>query len=162
MAVWPDRAAAEALAALDRPDLPGLRWSRPDQWHVTLLFLGEADPLPASSSLARARFPPGPVIAWAGPALSRLGRTVLQVPVAGLDGLAAAVAGSLTDPAGSGGEAFTGHLTLARARRPGDLGPLVGAPFRVEWPVGEVTLLSSRRGPQGSDYKVVGRWPLEV
>ena len=28
----------------DRPDLAGLRWSDPEAWHLTLLFLGATDP----------------------------------------------------------------------------------------------------------------------
>ena len=160
VAVWPDRPTADALGGLGRPTRPGVRWSRPDQWHVTLYFLGQADPDPTSAALARTPFPPGPVTARAGPATARLGRSVLHVPVAGLDDLAGAVAEALAPGAGPGSR-FVGHLTLARSRRPADLAPLVGTPFQAEWPVGEVTLVASRPRPGGSEYTVIGRWALK-
>ena len=52
-----------------------------------------------------------------GPAVRRLGPSALVVPVAGLDGLAAAV-GDATAGVGlpPGPRSFTGHLTLARLR----------------------------------------------
>jgi 2'-5' RNA ligase len=160
VAVWPDQATSDALAALERPTRPGVRWSRPDQWHVTLLFLGEADPGPAAAALDRTLLPSGPVCARAGPATARLGRSVLQVPVAGLDNLAGTV-GMALSPGGAPQDPFVGHLTLARGRRPGDLAPLVGIPFQAEWPVGDVTLVASRPRPGGSEYTVIGRWPRQ-
>src|SRR4051812_28143169 len=91
------------LATLDRPDVPGLRWTEPDQWHVTLRFFGDADP----DEIGPLPQPRG-VTAVLGPATVRLGRHVLAVPVAGLEELAAAWPQD---------RPFRGHLTLARSRR---------------------------------------------
>ncbi|MEZ5165093.1 MAG: 2'-5' RNA ligase family protein [Acidimicrobiales bacterium] len=44
------------------PDAPraegDIRWSTPDQWHVTLRFLGDVDPQAAVEAVARVRSHP--------------------------------------------------------------------------------------------------------
>ena len=161
VAVWPDPAAVEVISGLARPTLPGVRWTRLEQWHVTLRFFGEADPDEVAASLAPALPSGASVEAELGPASALLGRSVLQIPVAGLDELAAAVGSATADigrPPRPG--PFHGHVTLARARRPSDLRPLVGRPAASGWPVSEVTLVSSVTGRTGSRYDVIGRWDL--
>ena len=37
VAVWPPDDVVAELAALPRPDQPGLRWTTPDQWHEKML-----------------------------------------------------------------------------------------------------------------------------
>jgi RNA 2',3'-cyclic 3'-phosphodiesterase len=163
VAVWPDAATVGLLSSLPRPALPGVRWARPEQWHVTLRFLGDAEPGAVASRLGSA-LPAGPAVrAEMGPACARLGRGVLQVPVAGLEDLAGAVVEVTPDlgqPPRPG--PFHGHLTLARARRPEDLRSLVGRPASSSWPVQQLTLVSSATGRTGSRYEVVGRWDLGV
>lgn len=161
MALWPDAGTRDVLSALPRPVLPGVRWTRPDQWHVTLRFLGDADAgeVGARVDTALRGFPA--VAAVMGPACAPLGRTVLQVPVAGLDHLAAVLVGATADlgqPPRPG--PFHGHLTLARGRHPGDVRSLVGRAASSSWPVSEVTLVSSATGRGGSRYEVIGRWAL--
>lgn len=151
IAVWPPPSVLEVLRSLERPPVPGVRWTTEDQWHVTLRFLGEVgdpssvpplDGLPAATAVL-------------GPATERLGRTLLVVPVAGLDELAAAV------PVPSA-RSFAGHLTLARARR-GSTIPrsLVGAPVAASWPVGDVALVRSTTLPSGAVYDDVATFPAE-
>lgn len=161
LAVWPDGAALSALAALERPDLPGVRWTRPDQWHVTLRFFGDADASEVSGAVSPA-LPAGGVAARLGPACALLGRSVLQVPVDGLGDLASrlgAATARLGQPPRPG--PFRGHLTLARARRPGDLRGLVGREVSAAWDVTELTLVSSVTARQGARYSVVERWGLQ-
>ena len=87
----------------------------------------------------------------------------MHVPVAGVHGLAEAVVAAT---AGVGeppdGRAFSGHLTLARARdrRGADLAPFAGAPVAGGWRVTEVALVSSRPGRDGSTYEVVETLPV--
>ena len=135
---------------MPRPSVPGVRWTTPEQWHVTLRFLGSA---PFDLSAVR-EWPAVRPVAVMRPAAERLGRDVLCLPVDGLDSLAAAV-----DPAPE--RPFRGHLTLAR-RRSGRLPLGVGLvdPEPVSWEVGEVTLVSSRLLPSGAEYEVVDRVPL--
>lgn len=148
LAVWPPGEVVERLRALPRPALPGLRWARPEQWHVTVQFLGQVDEVTALDALQSR--PDGVCEAVAGPATERFGRRVLHLPVAGLDSLAVE-------------QPYHGHLTLARVRRSGravDLRPLCGWPFAARWPVAELTLVESRPGPEGSQYTIVERRSL--
>jgi 2'-5' RNA ligase len=148
---------------LSRPDVVGLRWTRPDQWHVTLRFLGLLpDAEPVATALGRALVGVPPAVAQVGPAVGRFGRRVLHVPVVGLEPLAAIVVAATAEF----GEApedrpFAGHLTLARAKGRGiDLRPHTGAAVAGEWSVEEVTLVESRLSPGGAGYAVVERFPL--
>jgi RNA 2',3'-cyclic 3'-phosphodiesterase len=152
--------AAEAVRRMPRPDVSPVRWTTPEQWHVTLRFIGEvSDPAAVSEALiglAAARGTnPTAVQAVMGPASAWFpGRSVLQVPVAGLDDLAETVAG-LTSPweRRPGHETFNGHLTLARVRGKAT-GPteLAGIPVTAQWPVDQVTLYSSVLGSPGAVY----------
>lgn len=165
---------ADLVAALDRPELGTLRWTTPAQWHVTLRFLGEVPPasLAGPDGLQAALDTVGeglaaggglPVRAALGPATGWFpGRQVLQVPVAGLEPLAAVVGeatGSFGVPAD---HVFQGHLTLARTRgRARGPAVLAGAPVSAEWEVPEVVLYSSvPRGRGGPRYEALHRVAL--
>ena len=167
MAVWPPddlvAGVASTVAAL-RAGAPeeakALRWTGPEQWHVTLRFVGEADEDAAGAAFRAAAGTAGfgPATAVAGPATGRFGRRVLHLPVAGLEGLAGAVVAAT---AGVGeppdDRPFAGHLTLARARdrRGADLRPFCGAALAGRWAVREVTLVASRPGRGGARYEGV-------
>jgi 2'-5' RNA ligase len=160
IAVWPPPDVVTQIEALPRPDLRGLRWTTPDQWHITLRFLGSVPALePVVDALAGAALPAG-VMAVAGPGLGRFGGRVLHIPVDGLSQLAAAVVGATAgigeppDP-----RPFHGHLTLARSQgreKPAvDLAPLARVPFSASWPVNEITVVESVMGRGGARYAVV-------
>ncbi len=124
VAVWPPAEVLDAIEALERPRLAGLRWTTRDQWHVTLRFFGRIDEVaPVRAALSRVTLPgdpeaPGPPVAVAGPATRRLGSSILALPVAGLEGLAASVvAATATLGEPPPGRPFSGHLTLAREGR---------------------------------------------
>ena len=157
VAVWPPPAFAEQLVSLPRPEQRGVRWTPPENWHVTLRFLGEADPEEVGARLDGAVFPPA--TATLGPVVQRLGRGLVVVPVTGLDQLAAAVADVTSDlgqPVGNRG--FRGHVTLARFR-PSAHCPLAGTPLHAVATVRELVLAQSRLSPTGATYQQVGRWP---
>jgi 2'-5' RNA ligase len=155
----------EALAALDRPPDEAVRWTRPEAWHVTLRFLGGVAPghvAAVAGALGALRSVPA-ATAELGPATRRLGRSVLVVPVAGVDGVAAAVDEALAAVGVPPPERpFTGHLTLARARGRAALPRgLAGAPVAGRWLVDEVALVESTlHGARGSRYAVLERVPL--
>ena len=164
VAAWPPPGVLDLLAGLERPAVEGLRWTRPEQWHVTLRFLGQVgDAAPVVDALAT--MPASPCRAVLGPAVGRFGQRVLHVPVEGLDDVAAAVVAAT---AGMGRSPehrpFSGHLTLARATGRGrprvDLRPLVGAPVSACWPAEELCLVESRLNPHGARYEVVERFAL--
>lgn len=170
----------EVLDAIQRvvdevasPD-DGLRWMTRDQWHATLQFLGRVDDLDA---LAKAV---GDAVAPLPPPIARLGGGGGAFPRAhrgsglwigfavggdALAGVAAAVAGA-TAPLGAAAEdrTFRPHVTLARARRPRDLRPLVDAlgdaAVGPEWSVSEIELVESETLPDGARYTTRARLPL--
>jgi len=152
------------LEGLDRPHVDGLRWTTAEQWHVTLRFLGDVDEVAARIAFGRISTV-GPTTAELGPATGRFGRRVLHVPVAGLEGLAAAaVAGTADVGAAPDSRPFTGHVTLARARdrRGVDLRPLTGMAVAGRWDVNEVALVASRLGRgRAARYEVVEALPLQ-
>jgi len=168
VAVWPPAEVDEILERVPRPSDRHVRWTTPDQWHVTLAFLGEvADAHVGELSRAlaeRVATWDGPVVARLGPATTLLASRVLCVPVDGLDRLARwigpAVAPFMAEPDASE-PPFRGHLTLARARgrhRVDDV--LVGTPVAAEWAVGRVCLVRSTRDPAGARYDTVVTAPL--
>jgi 2'-5' RNA ligase len=162
VAAWPPEPVQSALAVVERAAKDSsMRWERAANWHVTLAFLGsvpdeELDELvaalqPLSSLNAR--------VVVAGPATETLGRSVLCVPVAGIDDIAAAVR-SVTLPFNRSEDKdrpFVGHLTLARAKRRSVPHSAVGVPVEASWAVEDVRLMASRTGPAGSTYDVVAR-----
>jgi RNA 2',3'-cyclic 3'-phosphodiesterase len=161
VAVWPSHETMNTIAALDRPEVPGLRWTTEDQWHVTLRFLGGVDDElvePLATALPRL---PAPEVVL-GPATARLGRSILVVPVAGLDDLAAAVldATSSLVPEDEP-RPFQGHLTLARARRGAVPASLVGLPVAGSWRASRVSLVRSETHPAGARYTEVAGVDLE-
>jgi len=162
VAVWPPPDVVDQLAAIERPARPGIRWTTEDQWHVTLRFLGEEEAERVKASLVQMR-PTGrkPLVAQAGPALERLGPSILCVPVAGLDDLANAVqAATASLGARPDDRPFRGHLTIARARRGVNPRPPTPTPFSASWAVAEVTLVASALHPTGARYQVIERYPL--
>ncbi|PZS18348.1 MAG: RNA 2',3'-cyclic phosphodiesterase [Acidimicrobiales bacterium] len=158
VAVWPAPEVVTTLAELPRPGIDGVRWTKPEQWHVTLRFLGEVTDLDGALG-ALDRIDVAPMVgtvAEMGPATACFGRHVLQVPVEGLDALAAEVLVATGEVGGAPGAPFSGHLTLARARSRGiDLRPLAGVAVSVRWPVAAITLVASSLGGTGSRYRIL-------
>jgi 2'-5' RNA ligase len=171
VAIWPPPPVVAALSELEHPGVDTVRWTVPSRWHVTLVFLGhplashepdDHDPPPAGTAgtvdEAIARLGQIPVedhartVARLGTVTACFGRSVLTVPVLGLDALAGAVRTAYsTGRTGSGGtdpDAFNGHLTVGRARRRrDDIAPLagraVGPAAGMEWAVDELALVAS-------------------
>ncbi len=161
VAIWPPAEVRDRLRALARPAVPGLRWTTPDQWHVTIAFLGEVPDggqEMAAGALAGAveQLPSRPE-AVVGPATTALGPGILCVPVVGLDEVARVVRAWPIGQYVRGGEPpFRGHLTLARARRGRRVpGSLCGIPVDGRWPVREVCLVSSQLDPHGARYETL-------
>lgn len=172
VAVWPSDEVVEALAAIDRPERKGLRWTTADQWHITLRFLGHLDAESehaVRSELDRVDWPltAGPARLTAGPQPAAIGRAVWALPVSGAEALADAAANAAEaariDPRGEPRERpFHGHITLARAKDPRVLRGMESSEFHASWEAKEVTLVSSTLHPKGARYEIVARWSLEV
>ncbi|HZM55081.1 MAG TPA: RNA 2',3'-cyclic phosphodiesterase [Acidimicrobiales bacterium] len=165
VAVDPPLRIVELLDSLPQAADRGLRWTGPNQWHVTLRFLGEVDePAAVATALAGITHTPdlGAVEAQLGPATAWFpGGRVLQVPVAGLDALARAVSEATAPWGPAEPPAFAGHLTLARTRgRTAGPAGLAGTPVATRFDVTEVVLYESRRGPGGPTYEALATVPL--
>lgn len=164
----------ETLAALERPAVEGVRWSTPEQWHVTLRFLGSVDEavMPAVME-ALGGLSSSAVGAELGPTTRRFGRTVLMVPVAGLEAVVAEVrARMVAFEARPDDRPFVGHVTLARGRGGSHVPKtLAGVALSASWLVREVDLVQSRTirriaadnpaESTGAEYRVVESFALE-
>jgi RNA 2',3'-cyclic 3'-phosphodiesterase len=171
VAVTPSAEAIAHLAAAVesvRGSNADLRWSRPENWHLTVTFLGDVTEDVAHSlddRLARAaRRHPACELAFRG--AGRFDGRVLWVGVEGDMAPLRRLADSVTAAARRSkiaveAKPFRPHVTLARARIPTDLRPLVAALQTYEGPVWEadrVSLVRSflQEGPDGgSRYEVL-------
>ena len=159
VAVWPPAEVLDLIEGLPRPERPGVRWTRRDQWHVTLRFLGPVDdPAPVVEALQAMEAEATEAVL--GPAVTRLGRGVVCVDVAGLEAVAAAV----VDATARFGKPpdrrpFHGHLTLARLKGVGSSG-LLDEEAAARWPVEDVHLVESNLHPKGARYESVAVVPL--
>lgn len=170
---------AAALAALDaelgrtRMVAPhGLRWTRPEQWHLTLAFLGEvpdAD-LPALTAALDEAMTDAPMsLRLAGGGC--FGNRVLWVGLAGDVHALRTLAADIATAAGGVGltleeKGFRPHLTLARAgKERADLRPAAAELAQIvgpAWDVDAVHLMHSRlnSGPGGSAvHTPIATWP---
>lgn len=151
---------AERITAL-RSELPWLRWSSPEQWHITLGFFGDEDDPRRRTRwlLRRSSGLPAPAMALDGygtfPGVLWVGaRAVSTDDERTLNRVARA--------AGAGRRGFHPHLTVARwktgrDRPPGEpLGDYTGPEFTTP----EIVLICSELGAAGPKYSVVERVPL--
>jgi len=161
VAAWPPVEVRDALAALPRPEVPEVRWTLPDRWHVTVAFLGEVTQVELAgwagvvddTAAALDRSPE----ATLGPATELLGPAVLTVPVAGLEIAAAAFRATALGAGRALDERpYRGHLTLARARRRARLSrSLAGQAVQATWTVSELCLVESVPGARGEQPRYV-------
>ena len=136
-----------------------MRWVPQPNWHVTLRFVGEADPAAVGEALSGAALPAA--TAAVGSRLETLARTSLVVPVQGVDELADAVL-QATSMIGrvEHDRQFRGHLTVGRSRggrsiRRTATGAAIGPTASVEFDAGEVALVASTLSPNGVTYSTV-------
>jgi len=161
VAVWPPEQLVADLSGLPRKNRPGIRWVEPENLHVTLRFLGEADADEVSAALDEIELEATPV--RYGPAIDILFDRVIAVPVTGLDELAAAVA-SATDGLGTEPPRarFSGHLTVARLKPHARIPNVIGALVAAEDEVTRFELIESRLRPGGPEYEVLEGWSVGI
>jgi len=150
-----------------------LRWTRPEQWHLTLAFLGDVDDesrAELARRLARVAARAHPLALSLGSA-GRFGNRVLWTRVRGdtdpLRRLAEAVrAAARRARLPVEDRSYRPHLTLARARTEVDLRPMVTslAEFASSpWTAEHLHLVRSQlgAGPDGTaQYVRQASWPL--
>ena len=162
-AVWPPAETAHALAtwAREAQALTGGRVSAEANIHLTLAFLGEADPQRALRAAAsvEVRAHELPIekshywrensIVWAGPRETPGELKALH------ERLAMAL---YREEVMLERRPFAAHVTLIRKARAATLPPLPA----VEWPVREFVLVRSRVSSKGSTYEPVQRFTLRA
>ncbi len=173
--VPPADALAELAAAVDAlPPTPGVRWTRAEQWHVTLAFLAEVDDRTRAAlaerleRVARRHAPPTLALAGGG----RFGRQVLWTRVDGDRAMLRRLVDAVRAAARRCGlpidqRPYRPHVTLARAGHPApDLAPLAAALAGFAgraWTAADLHLVHSvlGAGPGGAArHETVARWPL--
>jgi RNA 2',3'-cyclic 3'-phosphodiesterase len=161
-ALWPPPEAARALGEWAQAvhKACGGRATREDSIHLTLAFLGDADPLKAGAAgrkvkarafdfpLDAARYWPHNRIVWIGP--QRVPDALADL-VQQLQGALAGAGFVLED------RPFAAHVTLVRkAAKPAAIPPLPA----VSWPAAQFLLVRSKRSSTGSAYEAIERFPL--
>jgi 2'-5' RNA ligase len=163
VATWPSAEVVAVLAALERPALPGVRWSTPEQWMVKLRPLGHVDERlvpPLVAALGRELDGAPAVECRLGPATRRLGGQWLGAPVAGLEELAAAVFAAtealvpVTHP-----QPFQADVVLARGRVPREL---AGRPLSASWAARSAVLVADRSSPGAVRHQDLAVFPLDA
>ena len=156
VAAYPPPEVAAELAAIPSDDATGVRMVPPENWHVTLRFLGDVDTAVVVERLRTAALPHAE--AELGPRLEHLGPRQVVAPVAGVDHLAAAVTRATADLGEPPRHAFRGHLTVARLRREAT-SRLPGEPVTGSFAVNEIALVESTLSESGARYEAVARFP---
>jgi 2'-5' RNA ligase len=176
VALTPPEDVLEAVAAAVEPARSvrvGLRWERPERYHVTVQFLGpvrELAPVVAGLAAAvrgREAFPFRFGGAGAFPKPGRARVVWLGAAVGGEDlaGLARAVAVAL-GPVGyePDRQTFHPHLTVARLKVPDNVADVLAAigsePVGEPFSAGELVLYQSELSSKGPTYTVLERFPL--
>ena len=170
VAVPIDRTVSAAIAAwMESLDIPG-RLVPVANWHLTLRFLGDVDPVGADrllAELARSNLPDpfrirfGAVGGFPRPKKATVAFIGVDRGEPRLEGLAA-TANEAAAAAGLGFEdrPFHPHLTLSRVRPPRDIRVLTDSAADVSMHVDSVCLYRSHLGSDGTRYEELERFPL--
>lgn len=157
--LWLPEHAREALEALHRKDQVGARFINPDNWHITLRFLGDADPNEVADRLRSTGFAATTV--RMGPAVDIGRERTLFVPMSGTDELAARTVEATSD---LGTEpvrrTHLGHVTLARVKKRANMPRALGSLVDASWEPTEVALVQSTLHPDGSRYDTLETFPI--
>lgn len=157
VAAWPNPETIECLVALTRSDETGIRRVPEENLHITLRFLGDADPAMVIELLAAASFPAATAVL--GPTVERLGRRQFVVPVTGVDTLATVVRSATSGIGEHDRRPFLGHVTVAR-NRPDATSALAGSPIAADFVINDVALVASDLQSTGVVYTTIASFPV--
>lgn len=158
-----------------RERLPRGRWVRPENWHVTVKFLGRTYPRlvdrvtdaarEAAAAIRPFRVGVEGMGVFPGPGRARVVWVGLVDRDQSLPALARALDDRLADEFPPEKRGFTPHLTVARFNPPAPVrehvDELAATRFEVEpFRVGELVLYRSHLSPKGARYEPLERFPL--
>lgn len=164
--VWPDEVGRDYLAQLAGLLGDQLRSTPPERWHLTLAFLGDADPVAVTDRLASAVLPSVEITIEQRPI--RVGRDLLAAAVSGAAPLAAAVEAAVAPARVEPAERrpFLGHVTLGRITRGHHTGKHARLPVAATdgptMTVDRVALIDSRLTNDGPIYTTLGEYATVI
>lgn len=162
LAVRPPPEVIDIVSDLPTQPLRGVRYTRRDQWHITLRFLGDVERNDALAALAELQAPTA--TATLGPSVQLLGTRVIMIPATGLDDVADAVADTFDGVGEPNDRDFAGHLTLARLKgrplRDPSLVSVLDAPISATFFVDTVELWKSELSNDGATHTLVASQEL--
>lgn len=162
LAVRPPPEVIDIVSDLPTKPLRGVRYTRRDQWHITLRFLGDVERNDALAALAQLHAPTA--TATLGPSVQLLGTRVVMVPASGLDEVATAVGETFADVGEPNERDFAGHLTLARLKgrplRDPSLVSVLDAAISATFFVDTVELWKSELSNDGATHTLVASQEL--
>jgi RNA 2',3'-cyclic 3'-phosphodiesterase len=169
------RLAAEAAIEPWRDRFPRARWVKPENWHITVKFLGRTWPRlvdwvhemcgEAAAGIRPFRLGLEGLGVFPGLTRARVLWVGLEDPEGGLSALAAALEDRLGREFPPEKRPFSAHLTVARFNPPVPMrehgaeleATTIGArAFRI----GELVLYRSHLSPRGARYEPLERFPL--
>jgi len=158
--LWLPDHVRETLETLHRKDQVGARFLPPENWHVTLRFVGDADPNDVAAALDSAHF--ASTVVRLGPAVDVGGGRTLFVPASGADELSAAVVQATRDLGDQPiRPRFLGHVTIARLKKRANMPRALGELIEVSWAPETVALVESTLHPDGARYDTLATWPID-
>lgn len=159
-AVWPPAAAAHSLAGWSEAAAcaTGGRRTAEGNIHLTLAFLGQADPGKAIAAARRVRAPAHRLPIEQARYISRMVWVAARETPPALAALHEKLAMELyREEFILERRPFAAHVTLIRDARRAPLPPLPP----VEWPVGEFLLVRSSVSSRGATYEPLERFTLQ-
>lgn len=175
VALHPPPVLRTALAAV-MAGVPGARWQDGEQLHLTLRYIDDVEPRrvdDVADALARVDAPPVTLAACGVGVFDKGGRAnalwVGVAPAAPLAALHRKLDRALVQLGLPPEErAYLPHVTVARLARGAGAAPKIAAwqarhagIASAPATVSHFALFESVRGPAGSEYQMVGRWPLD-
>lgn len=163
LSVTPPPEVIDLISDLPTEPLRGVRYTRRNQWHISLRFLGDVERHLALEALA-VLAADAPTVTL-GPDVTLLGTRVVILPAHGLDPLAAIV-GECFDGLGEPVERdYEGHLTLARLKgrplRDPSIVSVLGAPMSATFQVATLDLWKSEITDEGATHTLVASQELD-
>ena len=167
----------DAVATVSRnleERIPGARWAPPQNWHVTMKFLGSVDAQgrdwiaeaarQAASRIAAFETRVDGLGAFPSPRRARVLWAGLTDESGGFERLATALDSALATRFAPEDRAFTAHLTLARLRQPSALpDDVLGVDLRSRgFQIDRLTLYRSQLGRPHPRYEPLESFTLDV
>lgn len=164
LAVIPPADVISAISDLPTRALRGVRYTRREQWHFTIRFLGDTEVADALTALAELNSPPAEVTL--GPKVELLGTRIVMIPASGLEELASATQAAF-EGVGEPQEPrdFSGHITIARLKgaplRDPSVVSVIGEPVATSFTASSIVLIKAELEPDGAVHTIVAEKSLD-